>query len=83
MDQLLEQLAIAAAAMTPDVHQQAIGVHHLSGIGQQQLQQPRLERRDFDLAIGDAQRQQIQIERQLAGLGLAAACRGRRVAAAP
>jgi hypothetical protein len=34
MYQLLEQLAIAAAAMPPDVYQQPIGVHHLSGIGQ-------------------------------------------------
>ena len=62
MYQLLEQLAIAAAAMPPDVYQQPIGVHHLSGIGQQQLQQSRLERRDFDLPIGDAQHQQIRIQ---------------------
>ena len=34
--QLLQQLAIATAAMPPDLHQQAVGAHRVPRVGQQQ-----------------------------------------------
>jgi hypothetical protein len=41
--ELLEQLPVAAAAVAPDLHQQALGVDAVAGVGQQHLQQAQLE----------------------------------------
>ena len=38
MHELLEQLTIARALVPPHLHQQAIGAHRVTGIGEQHLQ---------------------------------------------
>ena len=46
--QLLQQLPVATASMTPDVRQQPLGADDVSRIRHQDLQQPRLELRELD-----------------------------------
>ena len=66
--QLLQQLPVAAAATAPDVHQQAFGADHVAGVGDQDLQQPRLELGEPQRRrLADAQRQALEVEAERPG----------------
>ena len=55
--QLLQQLAVAAAAMAPDVRQQSLGADDVAGVCHEDLQQARLELREpHGRGLADAQR---------------------------
>jgi len=63
MHQLLEQLTVTAAAVTPYLHQQPLRAHRMAGIRQQHLQQTQLELGEpHRFALADAHGVLVEIE---------------------
>ena len=56
VDQLLEVLAAGADAASPELADEALRRHGVTGLREQQLQQPQLERGERHLALADAHR---------------------------
>src|SRR5262245_66263124 len=68
MHELLEELAVTAAAVPPDVGQEPLGADHVPRLRDQDLQEPRLEPRQLERrAARNRERLRLEVERELAG----------------
>ena len=67
MHQLLQQLAVAAAATAPDVREQALGADDVARVRDQDLHQARLELRELQRRrVADAQLVRLEVEAERA-----------------